>query len=100
MSKTINLNAYAERTVDFLFKDQTIRCPELSYKDFQKIQEYEKNDKSTTAEELDIVLWLLNRNKEGRKFTKKDVEDMPAGAVTRFYKENVLLVHKTLTDPN
>lgn len=98
--KPIDLTAYAERTVDFLIEGALIKCPELSYKDLKRINKYESNNESTSEEEMDIILWLLNRNTSGKKFTKKDVENMPAGAVARIYSENVMLTRKALTDPN
>lgn len=98
--KPIDLSAYANRTVDFIINGDLIKCPELSYKDLKRINAYEENAKSTQEEEMEIILWLLNRNTSGKKFTRKDVEELPAGAVGRIYSENVLLTRKALTDPN
>lgn len=98
--KPIDLSAYANRTVDFIIYGDLIKCPELSYKDLKRINAYEANAKSTQEEEMEIILWLLNRNTSGKKFTRKDVEELPAGAVGRIYSENVLLTRKALTDPN
>lgn len=98
--KPIDLSAYANRTLDFLIDGVLIKCPELSYKDLKRINAYESNKESTPEEEMEIILWLLNRNTSGKKFTKKDVENMPAGAVARIYTENVYLTRKALTDPN
>lgn len=98
--KPIDLSAYANRTVDFIINGDLIKCPELSYKDLKRINAYEANAKSTQEEEMEIILWLLNRNTSGKKFTRKDVEELPAGAVGRIYSENVLLTRKALTDPN
>lgn len=98
--KPIDLSAYANRTVDFIINGDLIKCPELSYKDLKRINAYEANAKSTQEEEMEIILWLLNRNTSGKKYTRKDVEELPAGAVGRIYSENVLLTRKALTDPN
>lgn len=100
MSKPINLSAYADRTVDFMIGGRLFKFPELSYRELKKINEYEKNDKSTTEEETEIVLWLLNRNTAGKKFTQEDLDNLPAGAVARFYQENARLPYKALVDPN
>ncbi len=100
MSKPINLSAYADRTVDFMIDGKLLKFPELSYRELKKINKYEKNDKSTTEEETEIVLWLLNRNTSGKKFTQEDLDDLSAGAVARFYQENVKLPYKALVDPN
>lgn len=98
--KPIDLSAYANRTVDFMIDGALIKFPELSYKGIKRINAYEANKEATLEDEMNIVLWLLNRNTSGKKFVKKDVENMPAGAVTRFYSENVLLTRKALNDPN
>lgn len=100
MKKPIDLTAYANRTVDFLINDQLISCPELTYKEMKRINEYEANQASTQKDELAIVLWLLNRNTSGKKFTENDVYDLPTGAVQRIYRENVLLPRQALVDPN
>ncbi|MCI8851228.1 MAG: hypothetical protein HFE82_06800 [Erysipelotrichaceae bacterium] len=100
MAKPIDLSAYAHRSVDFLIDGKMVKCPELSYKDLRRINEYEKKKDSTHEDELEIVTWLLNRNTSGKKFGKNDVEAMPAGAVARIYQEIIMLHHKALTDPN
>lgn len=98
--KPIDISAYANRTVDFLMDGKLIKCPELSYKEMKRVNEYETNKEATQKDELAIVLWLLNRNTSAKKFTEQDVYDLPAGAVTRIYQECVLLSRKALTDPN
>lgn len=98
--KPIDLSAYANRTVDFLIDGKLIKCPELSYKDMKKVFEYEANENTTQEDELRIVMWLLNRNTSGKKFTEKDIYALPAGAITRIYQENVFLPRQALTDPN
>lgn len=100
MAKPIDLSAYANRSVDFLINGNLIKCPELSYKDLRRINEYEQNKDSTHDDELEIVTWLLNRNTSGKKFKKADVEELPAGAVARIYQEIIMLHHRALTDPN
>lgn len=100
MSKPIDLSAYANRSVDFLIDGRLIKCPELSYKELKRVNEYQNNDKTTYEDELEIVLWLLNRNTSGTRFKKADVEALPAGAVARIYQEIIMLHHKALTDPN
>lgn len=98
--RPIDLSAYASRTVDFLINGSLIKCPELSYKDLRRINEYEQKKDSTHDDELEIITWLLNRNTSGKKFKKADVEELPAGAVSRIYQEIIMLHHKALTDPN
>lgn len=98
--KPIDLSSYADRAVEFIIKGQLIRCPELSYGEMKRINKYENNKSSTPKDELDIILWLLNRNTSGKKFTEKDVEALPSGAVQRLYRENVLLPRQALNDPN
>lgn len=100
MNKPINLNDYANRYVEFMIGDRVVRCPELSYKDMRKINEYEKKEENTPEEETEIVLFLLNRNTSGAKFKEKDIDNLPAGAVGRIYRECVLLSRKALNDPN
>lgn len=96
----IDLNKYADRAVEFMIGDKIIRCPELSYKDMEKVQEYEQNSKTTHQDEIDMILFLLNRNTAKIKFTKADIGELPAGAINRIYQECVLLSRKPLTDPN
>jgi len=98
--KPIDLSAYAIRSVDFLINGNLVKCPELSYKDLRRINEYEQNKDSTHDDEFEIVTWLLNRNTSGKKFKESDVEELPAGAVARIYQEIIMLHHKALTDPN
>lgn len=100
MAKPIDLSAYANRSVDFLINGQLIKCPELSYKDLRRINEYENKKDSTHDDELEIVTWLLNRNTSGKKFDDADVDALPAGAVARIYQEIVMLHRKALIDPN
>lgn len=100
MKNIINLNDYTDRGVEFQIGDRLIRCPELSYKDMKKIQEYEKDDESTSEDETEIVLFLLNRNTSGTKFTQDDLDALPAGAITRIYRECVMLSRKPLTEKN
>ena len=92
MAKPIDLSAYANRSVDFLINGQLIKCPELSYKDLRRINEYETKKDSTHDDELEIVTWLLNRNTSGKKFDDAVVDALPAGAV--------MLHRKALSDPN
>jgi len=98
--KPIDLSAYANRTVDFLIKGELVKLPELSYRDMKKVAEYEANEDTTQQDELKMVLWLLNENTGGKQFTEKDVYDLPAGAISRIYRECVLLPRKALNDPN
>ncbi|WP_041137847.1 hypothetical protein [Beduini massiliensis] len=96
----IDLNKYADRAVEFMIGDKVIRCPELSYKEMEKVQQYEQNSESTRQDEMEMILFLLNRNTAKIKFTKLDIGELPAGAVTRIYQECVLLSRKPLNDPN
>lgn len=100
MKSIINLNDYADRAVEFQIGDRLIRCPELSYKDMKRVDDYERNEKSTKEDEAKMVLFLLNRNTSGVKFTQKDLDDLPAGAVSRIYVECVMLSRKPLTEKN
>ena len=54
MAKPIDLSAYANRSVDFLIDGKMVKCPELSYKDLRRINEYEKKKDSTHEDELEI----------------------------------------------
>lgn len=96
----IDLNEYANRHVEFKIGDKNIRCPELTYAEMKKINEYENNNNATREDESEIILWLLNRNTAGIKFAQKDIDELPAGAVTRIYRECVMLSRKALDDPN
>ncbi len=100
MAKPIDLSAYANRSVDFLIDGKLIKCPELRYNELKRVNDYQSNDETTREDELEIVMWLLNRNTSGKKFEKDDIEAMPAGAVARIYQEIIMLHHKVLTDPN
>lgn len=100
MKKIIDLNEYANRCVEFKIGDKVIKCPELTYAGMKKINAYELNTKATVEDECEIILWLLNRNTSGVKFTQKDIDDLPSSAVTRLYKECVMLSRKALNDPN
>lgn len=100
MKQTINLNIYNERYVEFKIGDKIIRCPELTYADMKKITAYENNDKATREDESEIILWLLNRNTSGTEFVQKDIDVLPSGAITRIYRECVMLSRKALNDPN
>ncbi len=100
MAKPIDLSAYANRSVDFLIDGKLIKCPELRYNELKRVNDYQNNDETTREDELEIVMWLLNRNTSGKKFEKDDIEAMPAGAVARIYQEIIMLHHKVLTDPN
>lgn len=100
MKDIINLNDYADRAVEFQIGDRLIRCPELSYKDMKKVNEYEQNKETTTDDESKMVLFLLNRNTSGAKFTQKDLDALPAGAVSRIYIECVTLSRKPLAEKN
>lgn len=100
MSKTIDLGAYANRTVDFTINGELVKIPELSYRDMKKVGDYENDDKKTQKDELAIVSWMLNRNTSGKVFTEDDVYDLPTGAIARIYNECVLLSRKALVDPN
>lgn len=100
MEKIIDLNEYANRCVEFKIGDKVIKCPELTYAGMKKINAYELNTKATVEDECEIILWLLNRNTSGVKFTQKDIDDLPSSAVTRLYKECVMLSRKALNDPN
>lgn len=100
MKNMINLNDYADRAVEFMIGDKVIRCPELSYKDMRKINEYEANKETTPDDEEKIVLFLLNRNTSGVKFTNKELDKLPAGAISRIYVECVTLSRKPLTEKN
>ena len=66
----------------------------------KKINEYENNNKATHEDEAEIILWLLNRNTAGIKFIQKDIDELPSGAVTRIYRECVMLSRRALNDPN
>lgn len=100
MKNIIDINDYSDRAVEFKIGDKIIRCPELSYKDMRKVNEYEKNKDSTPEDEIEIVLFLLNRNTSGKKFTLNDIDQLPAGAITRIYRECVMLSQKALTEKN
>lgn len=100
MKQTIDLNDYANRYVEFKIGDDIIRCPELTYAGMKKINEYENNPKATAEDESKIILWLLNRNTSAKKFTQKDLDELPSGAVTRIYRECIMLSRKALNDPN
>lgn len=98
--KTIDLNIYNDRYVEFKIGDKIIRCPELSYANMKKITEYENNDNATRKDESEIILWLLNRNTSGVKFAQGDIDKLPSGAITRIYQECVMLSRRALSDPN
>ena len=100
MNDIINLNDYANRAVEFQIGDRLIRCPELSYKDMKKVNEYEQDTTTTSDDEAKMVLFLLNRNTSGAKFTQKDLDELPAGAISRIYVECVMLSRKPLTEKN
>ena len=98
--KTVDLNEYANRYIEFKIGDKLIRCPELTYAGMKKINEYENSDNVTHEDESEIILWLLNRNTTGIKFTQKDIDVLPTGAITRIYKECIMLSRRALNDPN
>lgn len=96
----IDLNDYANRYVEFKILDKIIRCPELSYKEMKKVNDYEENDKTTIEDEAEMILFLLNRNTSGQKFTRNDIDSLPAGAIACIYTECVMLSRKPLTEKN
>lgn len=100
MKNIIDINDYSDRAVEFKIGDKIIRCPELSHKEMKKINEYELNKETTVDDESKIILFLLNRNTSGVKFTQKDIDNLPAGAISRIYIECVTLSRKALTEKN
>lgn len=89
------------KSIEFSIGELIVSIPELTYKEYVRIQEYENNKaKPTHEEERDIVLWLLNRNTSGKKFTENDLDKLPITSITKIYYGCVQMTLNALNDPN
>lgn len=88
------------KSIEFSFGDIIVSIPELTYKEYIKIQDYEKNKDTTREDEKEIVLWLLNRNTSGKKFTVNDLNKLPVSSITKIYYGCVQMTVSILNDPN
>ncbi|AOR24301.1 hypothetical protein [Clostridium taeniosporum] len=98
----INLNDYENRTIEFKIGNKTVSVKEASNNLYEKMINYEAitDNKEAIKEQRKLVLEQLNRNKEGIKFTTKDIEELPQAAVIRVYQEVGMLTRKALENPN
>lgn len=98
----INLNDYENRTVEFKTGNKIVNVKEASNGLYERMINYEsmENNKEAIKEQRKLVLEQLNRNKEGIKFTYKDIEELPQAAVIRIYQEVGMLTRKALQNPN
>lgn len=98
MNKPIDLTK--GRSLEFSFGDVIISVPELTYKEYARIQDYEDNVNTTREDEKEIVLWLLNRNTSGKKFSIEDLESLPYTSIRKIYFGCVRMTLDALNDPN
>lgn len=96
----IDLSMYQNRCVEFLINGELIKVPEMTNKQYEKVLAYEAKEGASIQEQRELVLEMLNRNTSGKKFTDKDIAELPQGAVMRIYTECVMLPRKALIDPN
>lgn len=98
----IDLDKYINRTIEFKLNGELIKVQELTPSLFKKVTEYEMTEdpKEIYSRQVELTTEMLNRNTSGKKFTTKDLYELPQSAVNKIYVSIVSFTKEPLNDPN
>ncbi|RJV85773.1 hypothetical protein DWX45_16485 [Erysipelotrichaceae bacterium AF19-24AC] len=98
----LDVNAYLERTEEVKLPDKVLQVYEPTHNMYLAALQHEDADKMNDYIEYQIeaVTAMLNRNKEGVKVKKTDIEDLPRSFIVAVYRALMMMCNEALSDPN
>lgn len=97
----LNLDDLINRPIKIKLGNELISVQEISQKMFEELVEIEQLSGSEgLAAQKQFLLKALNRNTSAKKFTNKDIDELPRVALIAIWNELVKSSLNTATDPN
>lgn len=97
----LNLSQLINRTIKIKFDDSVVNVQEVSQKMFEEIIKIEQLSGLEAVEaQKEFLLRALNRNTSAKKFTAKEIDELPRAAIIAIWGELVKSSIDTAIDPN
>ena len=98
----LDVNVYLERTEEVKLSDKVLHVYEPTHSMYLAALQHEDADKMNDyiVYQINAVTAMLNRNKEGIKVKKTDIEDLPRSFVVAVYRALMMMCNEALSDPN
>lgn len=98
----VDVNKYLDRTEEVKFPDKVLHVYEPSHSMYLAALQHEDTDEGTKFIDfqMESLTAMLNRNKEGLKVKKKELEDLPRGFIVAVYHALMMMCNKSVNDPN
>lgn len=98
----LDVNAYLERTEEIKLPGKVLHVYEPTHNMYLAALQHEDADKMNDyiVYQVEAVTTMLNRNKEGIKVKKSDIEALPRSFVVAVYQALMMICNEALSDPN